>query len=572
MNSYYGLLQAFADALKLLLKEYVAPTQANMILFFLGPVITLIFALLAYAVIPYTKILTVLLSLLLGILLFLVWIYFPWKLGKFFMSKTHSLYTIPCSFHSLTIFLLLLTLVYGNFYFFGFLIVPFHGIYSDMLSFSGSSLLGIYSVSPKFYRDRSNLVIKLSEKMTDEQFTQWFAGFVDGEGYFSIVIAKNSIISFRFGIHLHIDDLKALEFIKHKLGCGLILSSSANNTARFELNSINDIVTKLIPLLDKFPLNGIKYLDYLAFKEAIAIKNSAEGTKDSKYKSIIELKTSMNTKRVNFDMPSTHSLRITPYWLLGLIEAEGSFTFSFSATSNIMKTAFYLSLTETQAPLIHAIKGYLDSKMLNNNLQYNLPAEYLLNLSKIVGVYCRDGRGGNAKPTIAITVGQIKFIVEIIIPALSSLNFVTKKYMDFLDWAFISTLIYTGKHTTEAGKKLILLISKRMNDKSLSSYRGESAKEICKSLLDEVINMEDIYIKGEEGLRILASDPAKTVSGQLFYILGIGSNGETITFANSKVCAEYFQVTSATINTRIVKRLPILNTENVSFTLSRKLL
>lgn len=50
---YYGLLQAFADALKLLLKEYVAPTQANIILFFLGPVITLIFALLGYAVIPY---------------------------------------------------------------------------------------------------------------------------------------------------------------------------------------------------------------------------------------------------------------------------------------------------------------------------------------------------------------------------------------------------------------------------------------------------------------------------------------------------------------------------------------
>src|SRR5690349_7796298 len=32
----YGLLQAFADALKLILKEYVAPTQANLILFGLG--------------------------------------------------------------------------------------------------------------------------------------------------------------------------------------------------------------------------------------------------------------------------------------------------------------------------------------------------------------------------------------------------------------------------------------------------------------------------------------------------------------------------------------------------------
>jgi NADH-ubiquinone oxidoreductase chain 1 len=50
---YYGLMQAFADALKLILKEYVAPTQANLILFFLGPIVTLIFALLGYAVIPY---------------------------------------------------------------------------------------------------------------------------------------------------------------------------------------------------------------------------------------------------------------------------------------------------------------------------------------------------------------------------------------------------------------------------------------------------------------------------------------------------------------------------------------
>ena len=50
---YYGLLQAFADALKLLIKEYVSPTQANLALFFLGPIITLIFSLLGYLVIPY---------------------------------------------------------------------------------------------------------------------------------------------------------------------------------------------------------------------------------------------------------------------------------------------------------------------------------------------------------------------------------------------------------------------------------------------------------------------------------------------------------------------------------------
>jgi NADH-ubiquinone oxidoreductase chain 1 len=56
---WFGLLQAFADALKLLLKEYVSPTQANIILFFLGPIITLIFSLLGYAVVPYGPGLTV---------------------------------------------------------------------------------------------------------------------------------------------------------------------------------------------------------------------------------------------------------------------------------------------------------------------------------------------------------------------------------------------------------------------------------------------------------------------------------------------------------------------------------
>jgi NADH:ubiquinone oxidoreductase subunit H len=68
---YYGLLQAFADALKLLLKEYVGPTQANLILFFLGPIITLTFSLLGYAVIPYGPGLTIG-DLNLGILYILV--------------------------------------------------------------------------------------------------------------------------------------------------------------------------------------------------------------------------------------------------------------------------------------------------------------------------------------------------------------------------------------------------------------------------------------------------------------------------------------------------------------------
>ena len=43
---YYGILQPFSDALKLILKETVIPSQSNKILFYLAPVSTLIFSLL----------------------------------------------------------------------------------------------------------------------------------------------------------------------------------------------------------------------------------------------------------------------------------------------------------------------------------------------------------------------------------------------------------------------------------------------------------------------------------------------------------------------------------------------
>jgi NADH-ubiquinone oxidoreductase chain 1 len=50
---YYGILQPFADALKLILKETVIPSQSNKIIFYLAPVSTLVFSLLGWGIIPF---------------------------------------------------------------------------------------------------------------------------------------------------------------------------------------------------------------------------------------------------------------------------------------------------------------------------------------------------------------------------------------------------------------------------------------------------------------------------------------------------------------------------------------
>nr|QWL17554.1 NADH dehydrogenase subunit 1 [Chroogomphus rutilus] len=55
---YYGILQPFSDALKLILKETVIPSQSNKVLFYLAPISTLIFSLLGWGVIPFGQGLT----------------------------------------------------------------------------------------------------------------------------------------------------------------------------------------------------------------------------------------------------------------------------------------------------------------------------------------------------------------------------------------------------------------------------------------------------------------------------------------------------------------------------------
>src|SRR6185312_17131616 len=50
----FGLLQPFADGLKLMLKETIVPSSANGILFLIAPIITFLTALIAWAVVPFS--------------------------------------------------------------------------------------------------------------------------------------------------------------------------------------------------------------------------------------------------------------------------------------------------------------------------------------------------------------------------------------------------------------------------------------------------------------------------------------------------------------------------------------
>ena len=81
-------------------------------------------------------------------------------------------------------------------------------------------------------------------------------------------------------------------------------------------------------------------------------------------KKIIDLKNNMNLKRTDYSLPLNH-IKITPYWLLGLIEGEASFHLSFDVNCYSRLLPLW---DASEKPVLEAIilffKGQLDKYSL----------------------------------------------------------------------------------------------------------------------------------------------------------------------------------------------------------------
>ncbi len=87
-----------------------------------------------------------------------------------------------------------------------------------------------------------------------------------------------------------------------------------------------------------------------------------------------------------------------------------------------------------------------------------------------------------------------------------------------MDLWFIAYLIYTGKHTTKSGKELIVKLSKGMNNYRLSTFKSWNKESILPSLIDEVLGMDDIYVKNQDMLRINSSTRTLVKATAFLYI------------------------------------------------------
>ena len=163
-------------------------------------------------------------------------------------------------------------------------------------------------------------------------FEQWLVGFTDGDGTFHVAY-HNGKWNLVYKIALSRYNLRILYYIKKELGVGKVLKD--NTRGQFVIRDRKKLAKFIFPIFDKYPLLTSKQFNYLNFRKAYDILENENLSKDEKNKYLLEIKkesipkeyisNSWNKTKLLFNTKEDVTCVMTKPWLVGFIEAEGSF-------------------------------------------------------------------------------------------------------------------------------------------------------------------------------------------------------------------------------------------------------
>lgn len=338
----------------------------------------------------------------------------------------------------------------------------------------------------------SSLPVSLSGRLSPE-FCEWFTGFVDAEGLFAVYLRDNKRPTISFRISLHKDDEAVLKFIQDQLGAGII--SVDRDSLVFYLQKAEDLENILFPLLDSFPLNSTKYMDYLILKKTYYIKKNRLYLTDEGILELNSLLSQLNNKRTDFSYPDNHVIRITLNWLLGFIEGDGGFYSNVSKKGHQVKLEFNINQTEAEEKLIDGIVLYL-TNLANIKVDGNGKTSESQQV-KVRKMYT-PAKKSSEQPSYRVVINDTVYLHNVLLPIFNLLTFRTKKALDYQDWSIIVKICFLGLHLTDEGLSLMSDLHNRMNNHRLSTHKSYNVIEITKDRIDQVLSLKPIYAYNEE--------------------------------------------------------------------------
>ncbi|MBI3589164.1 MAG: LAGLIDADG family homing endonuclease [Candidatus Liptonbacteria bacterium] len=129
---------------------------------------------------------------------------------------------------------------------------------------------------------------------------EYITGYIDGEGCFTITfnIRNKAKLGWElrpsFSVSQNEDRRQVLDIIREYFGCGYIRRDYADKTVKFEVRDHSDLINKVIPHFEKFPLLSKKQKDFELFKKICEIINLGSHLKREGFVEIINLAYQMN--------------------------------------------------------------------------------------------------------------------------------------------------------------------------------------------------------------------------------------------------------------------------------------
>jgi hypothetical protein len=178
-------------------------------------------------------------------------------------------------------------------------------------------------------------------------FEQWLVGFTDGDGNFHIShqgTGTSTKWTLGYKLTQSAYNLRILNYIKKELGVGTITKDGTK--VQYFIRNRKIIETILIPIFDKYPLLTTKNFDYVKLKKALAILNNISMTREEQNSKLLAIKETKPNKdylspawnNANLPLTDVDSINhvMTKSWLVGFIEAEGSFYLTSKTPTRIV--------------------------------------------------------------------------------------------------------------------------------------------------------------------------------------------------------------------------------------------
>jgi hypothetical protein len=147
----------------------------------------------------------------------------------------------------------------------------------------------------------------------------YIAGFVDGEGSFHVAFQRSHDVKLgwqavpEFHVSQNASSLNVLEEIQERFGCGVIKQNHRSrfndHTYVFVVRNRQDLLTKVIPFFERYPLHTQKKNDFSLFRDVVLMMDKKHHLTREGFVQVVHQAYSMNARGYRRRVPKEEILQ-----------------------------------------------------------------------------------------------------------------------------------------------------------------------------------------------------------------------------------------------------------------------